>query len=138
MGIDVLTRGLAWAYPYRSEALTQTPPAFGGRRGRAAPPRVVSEWKAPATIVHRERVIFTAPDESSIHCLNLRDGSLLWKAKRGDENLYLAGVIADRVLIVGKQSCRASTRPMARSCGNSRRARPPAPAWPAAISSTFP
>jgi outer membrane protein assembly factor BamB len=106
-GVDVLTRSLAWAYPYRGEALTQAELAMGGRRGRMAPPRATAEWKAPVTVIHGGRIVFTAPDEASVHCLNLRDGSLCWKVERADDDVYLAGVVADRVLVVGKQSCRA-------------------------------
>jgi hypothetical protein len=106
LGVDVLARGLAWAYPYRTEALTRSAPWEGWRR-RPGPPRVAAEWKAPATIVERGRVVFTAPDEPSVHCLSLRDGSLLWKAGRTEDDLYLAGVVGGKVLIVGRQACRA-------------------------------
>jgi outer membrane protein assembly factor BamB len=106
LGVDVLARGLAWAYPYRGEALTRSAPWEGWRR-RPGPPRVAAEWKAPATIVAQGRVVFTAPDEPSVHCLNLRDGSLLWKAGRTEDDLYLAGVVGGKVLLVGKQACRA-------------------------------
>jgi tetratricopeptide (TPR) repeat protein len=39
--------------------------------------------------------------------VSLRDGRPLWKAKRQETDLYLGGVFADRVLIVGKDECRA-------------------------------
>lgn len=108
IGIDLATRDLSWAYPYRSEALTQSPLLMFGRRGgRSAPPRIVAEWKAPSAIVRQDRVVLTTPDEASIHCLNLRDGSLLWKVPRGEDDLYVAAVLSDRVFVVGKQSCRA-------------------------------
>jgi outer membrane protein assembly factor BamB len=57
--------------------------------------------------VGQGRVVFTAPDEPSVHCLSLRDGSLLWKAERATDDLYVAGVVAGRVLLVGRQACRA-------------------------------
>jgi outer membrane protein assembly factor BamB len=106
LGVDLLDRGLAWAYPYRTEALTQSAPAEG-RRGRAAPPHVVAEWQTPVTVVEQGRVVFTAADEPSVHCLSLRDGSLLWRAGRLDEDRFVAGVVDGKVLVVGRQSCRA-------------------------------
>src|SRR5262249_44563488 len=53
------------------------------------------------------KVVFAAPDgSSSIHCLSLRDGDSLWQADRRDD-LYLAGVFQGKVVLVGKNVCRA-------------------------------
>lgn len=106
VGVDLLTPGLAWAYPYRGGVLTESR-AYEGRRGRTSPPRVTAEWKAPVTVVEQGRVVFAAPDEPSIHCLSLRDGSPRWRAERAADDVYVAGVVAGRVLVVGKQGCRA-------------------------------
>jgi outer membrane protein assembly factor BamB len=106
VGVDLLTPGLAWAYAYRGSPLTQAQ-AYGGRGGRTSRPRVIAEWPTAVTAAGRGRVVFTAPDEPSVHCLSLRDGRLLWKAGREEGDLYLAGVFADRVLLVGKRFCRA-------------------------------
>jgi outer membrane protein assembly factor BamB len=106
VGVDLLTPGLAWAYPYRSSPLTQAQ-SYRGRGGRAARPRVTAEWPAGFTAVVGGRVVFAAPDEPSVHCLSLRDGASLWKAARGEDDLYVAGVFGDRVLVVGKRFCRA-------------------------------
>src|SRR5205823_1865418 len=91
LGIDLLTRSLLWAYPYRTEALTQSQ-LYGFRRGRISPPRVTAASAMPRTLLHEGRVIFTVADEPSIHCLNLRDGSLVWKVNQMDDDVYLAGV----------------------------------------------
>jgi outer membrane protein assembly factor BamB len=106
VAVDLLAPGLAWAYPYRSSPLTQAQ-SYGGRGGRAARPRVTAEWPAAVTAIAGGRVVFTAPDEPSVHCLALRDGTLLWKVARGEDDLYVAGIFADRVLVVGKRACRA-------------------------------
>ncbi len=108
VGVDLLAPGLAWAYPYRTTPLTQAQ-SYGGRGGRTSRPRVTAEWPAAFTAVAGGRVVFAAPDEPSVHCLALRDGAPLWKAARGEDDLYVAGVLADRVLIVGKRHCRALT-----------------------------
>src|SRR5262249_20285767 len=43
----------------------------------------------------------------ALHCLDLRSGARLWKVERREDDLYLAGVFQGKVLVVGKQSCRA-------------------------------
>lgn len=107
LGVDVLTPGLAWAYPYRTEPLTQSESTSNGRRGRPSPARVVDHWKAPGAVVDQGRVFVTAADEPSVHCLNLRDGLPVWQVGRTSDDVYMAGVIAGKLLIVGKQGCRA-------------------------------
>jgi outer membrane protein assembly factor BamB len=72
-----------------------------------APPLPRPAWAAAAPLVTGGRVVFTAPDGPSVHCLSLRDGSLLWKAPRAEGDLYVAGVSHGKVLLVGRQTCRA-------------------------------
>jgi hypothetical protein len=61
----------------------------------------------PPPVVACSRVLFAPDDDSSeVHCLDLRDGSLLWKVKRAGA-LYLAGVYGEKVLLVGPDRCRA-------------------------------
>src|SRR5262249_42050211 len=47
-----------------------------------------------------------AADDPALHCLSLSDGKRLWKADMNDD-LYLAGVFGNAVLLVGKKHCRA-------------------------------
>jgi outer membrane protein assembly factor BamB len=111
LGVDLFHRGLAWAYVYREDVLPQDPELGGwGFRGRYGPrvlPRLRKDWKAAAPVICGDRVIITAPDTAAVHCLDLRSGTLLWKAERVEDDVYLAGVVSDKVVIVGKQSCRA-------------------------------
>ncbi|HEY7156882.1 MAG TPA: PQQ-binding-like beta-propeller repeat protein [Gemmataceae bacterium] len=107
VGVDLLTPGLAWAYSYRTRPLTQSQPSAVGRRVRVSPTQITAEWQAPVTVVQGSKVLFTAPDCPSIHCLSLRGGSPLWEADRANDDLYVAGVFAGKVLVVGKQACRA-------------------------------
>ncbi len=108
VGVDVLAQSLAWAYTYPTEPLTQAQPATWGRRSMLQPPQTVSEWRSPSTNVDNGRVIVAPPDDPSIHCLNLRDGSLIWKVgPRNDDDLYVAGVFGNQVLVAGKKSCRS-------------------------------
>ena len=114
LGVDPVGRSFLWAYSYR-EAVPDTEidlPGGRGGRGRATPaplppPVLQPLWEAADPIVTEGRVVFTAPDGPSVHCLNLRDGTLNWKAPRMTGDLYLAAVGRGRVLVVNKQACRA-------------------------------
>src|SRR5205085_2352425 len=84
------------------------PPGFLYRPdGRLVPAPRIWSWAASAPLGSDGRVIFTAPDSNALHCLNLRDGRLLWKDKRQDEDVYVGGVLGGKVLVVGSKTCRA-------------------------------
>jgi outer membrane protein assembly factor BamB len=106
VGVDLTGLGLVWAYPYRSEPLTVALSSMERRR-RDVRPRINAEWDAATVVVDRGRILVSAADSPAVHCLNLRDGSLLWHARRADDDLYVAGVWAAKVLVVGKRACRA-------------------------------
>jgi outer membrane protein assembly factor BamB len=112
LGVDLLSHSVAWAHPYRENGQAPVPNPVHPmiRRGMMMPVgNNLPEWKVTAPVVQDGRVVFTAPDGSSVRCLNLRDGSLVWKANRTDDDLYLGGVARGKVLIVGKRECRALT-----------------------------
>src|SRR5947208_8366054 len=99
--------------PHGAEEMPGLPPGVmmrGGRiiRGGAYMGGPTQErWRPSAPVIAAGRVIFTAPDSSAVHCLNLRDGQLLWTHKRQDDDLYLAGVFGGRAVVVGKTQVRA-------------------------------
>jgi outer membrane protein assembly factor BamB/tetratricopeptide (TPR) repeat protein len=117
LGVDLLSRSLVWAFPYREKTPEPFPRFPAGRR---LPPgafaigfdpfgnlqKLGGDWKMSAPIIQDGKVVFTAPDGGAIHCLNLRDGEPLWQAERRDD-LYLAGVFQGKVVLVGKNTCRA-------------------------------
>ena len=119
IAVDVNARSLLWARGYGSTnaaAANDDPNGnpVGVRIGR--PIRVPNQgtgtlsndrWRAAAPIISAGKVIVTAHDASQIQCLNLRTGDLLWKDDRKQEDLYVGGVIDNRVLVVGKESVRA-------------------------------
>src|SRR5205085_11469601 len=80
---------------------------FGGVQ---PPSRVMSltydNWKVAPPVIQDGKVVFTAPDATAVHCINLRDGLPVWVKPRQDNDLFLAGGIKDQVLIVGKSSVR--------------------------------
>jgi outer membrane protein assembly factor BamB len=122
VAVNLLTQSLAWAYSYRTAA---SPDAAmgGGPQGMGMGPRGgmrirggeygmqvnmgAERWHpAPPAIVNG-RVIFTAYDSGHVQCLSLRDGEMLWSVSRGQNDLYMAGVYQNKVLIVSKNSIRA-------------------------------
>ena len=114
-GIDLMTRSLVWSYPYRETAYQQVqlpgmqfqPNPFGGRGPTIGTTTVLSKWKSAPPAIQDGKIVFTAPDADSIHCVNLRDGKAIWKKAQSKGDLYMAGVYQGRVLVVGEGSIRA-------------------------------
>lgn len=112
VGVDLLTHSLVWAFSYRK--VQQQPPnmeeqiMFNRRfAGPTRGPTIGERWRNSAPSIAKGKVVITAPDSGDLHCLNLRDGQLLWSIKREDADLYLAGVFDDRAVIVSKNHIRA-------------------------------
>jgi outer membrane protein assembly factor BamB len=109
VGFDPILQVPLWAYTYR-----EVPPAEAARSSGARSYRVAGmpiqltppEWHLSAPVLQEGKVVFTAPDGPTVHCLSLRDGTPLWQTPRRDD-LYLAGVYDGKVLLVGKSTCRA-------------------------------
>jgi outer membrane protein assembly factor BamB len=111
IGVDLLTRSLLWAHSYQEMPDNPLPaaPAVIGNRGfrqYSQQPLTPPSWASSAPIIKDGRVVFTAPDADAVHCLRLRDGTLLWKEQRSGD-LYLAGVYRGKVVLVGRDFCRA-------------------------------
>ena len=90
LGIDRGKLTERWHYRYRDE---KTEPAKS------------AHWQAAGPIIHQDRIVFTAADAPGIHCIDL-DGKKKWTVP-GDNDLYLATVHDNLVLLVGKSHCRA-------------------------------
>jgi outer membrane protein assembly factor BamB len=116
LGVDLLSNSLVWAYPYREKSESEEwrpgmgrgmPPGIIGPDGRPMGVSTAQQWKVSAPVLIDGKAVFTAPDSRSLHCVNLRDGAPLWKVRRAEDDQFLAGVFAGRVLIVGKKTVRA-------------------------------
>jgi outer membrane protein assembly factor BamB len=107
LGIDLLSRTLLWAHSYRERAPATPPPGMEMPASEIPPDMFGDGLKYTAPILAGDRVVYGPPDGESIRCLNLRDGSLVWKSPRTEDDLYVGGVQDGRVLIVGRSSCRA-------------------------------
>jgi len=108
LGVDLLSHTLAWAHSYREDNYQPAEDIKKPRGGAVMPnyAKLNLDWKTSAPVIQEGKVVFTAPDATSVQCLNLRNGDLLWKQSRGDD-LYLAGVYNGKVLLVGRNTCRA-------------------------------
>ncbi|MER3414751.1 MAG: hypothetical protein C4297_00860 [Gemmataceae bacterium] len=112
VGLDLLTRSLVWAQSYQ-EHRPQVPGPPGvpmvlvpaTRPGEQRESRAI--WFSPAPMIAEGRVVFTAPDGQGVHCLLLRDGTPVWNKPQEQDDLYVAGVFRGKVVIVGKNTCRA-------------------------------
>jgi outer membrane protein assembly factor BamB len=94
VGVDLVTETLAWQHRYE-----EAPAPAAGQ-----PP---SGWKNTAPVVAGGTVLFAPPDGCDLTCLDLVDGAVRWAKKREADDLYFAGVVAGRALVVGKKTCRA-------------------------------
>ena len=112
-GIDVMTRSLVWSYPYRESAHQQLqlpgmpfqPQPFPQPKMQGTTTQI-SKWKSAPPAIQDGKVVFTAPDADSVHCISLRDGKPIWKRGQIKGDLYMAGVHQGRVLIVGETQVR--------------------------------
>jgi RNA polymerase sigma factor (sigma-70 family) len=91
-GFDLVTRRLLWVHRYEKSA-----PAAGN---------LTSDWRFSAPCIGGGKVVFTAPDGAALNCLNVRDGSLVWKVSRADD-VYIATIFKGKVVVVGRGGCRA-------------------------------
>jgi outer membrane protein assembly factor BamB/tetratricopeptide (TPR) repeat protein len=112
LGVDLMSRTLAWAYPYRQSApqngsLIQNNPQMGFQPPNTYMALTYTNWKVSPPVIQDGKVVFTAPDSIAVHCINLRDGTPVWTVRQQDNDLFLAGVYDGKVLIVGKNSVRA-------------------------------
>ncbi len=104
LAIDVATRSLLWAHAYPRPADDRN----AGRLGRelAAGGRDSAGIGEPAPIIAGGRVILAPFDSETLSCLDLRDGSLIWRQPRGD-TLAVAGVADGRLLVVAERHVEA-------------------------------
>jgi outer membrane protein assembly factor BamB len=101
-GVDLLNRALLWAHSYQEPSDEVVPLRPTGLPAKV--PR--GTWASSAPVIQDHKVVFAAADGQAVHCLDLRDGELLWR-ERQKKDLYLAGVHNGKVLLVGRDHCRA-------------------------------
>lgn len=120
VAVDLATRTLLWAYNYRIGASGDMVVMQNGVRvpqvGRIINGRVVignrqtggadGRWLDGCPVLSGGNVFLTPGESDQLHCLDLRTGAVKWTRPRED-GLYLAGVVADRLVIVGRRGIEA-------------------------------
>lgn len=110
VAVDIMSRSLLWGRAYKKNA-TAPPrsPAWDPVTGRPVPPPQLpnNRWRASAPIISGGRVVVTAYDSDKIECLDLRSGRPVWEVPRKETDLYLGGVVTDKVIVVGQDRVRA-------------------------------
>lgn len=119
VAVDLARRTLLWTEQYREPTAGSPHQALAVRmmlarqqqRGRMED-QLAEEllrpdhWADSAAIIAGQRVLLTPPDAADLICLNLLDGSEIWRRPRG-ERQFLAGVYNDEVLVVGSRHVEA-------------------------------
>ncbi|OHB70721.1 MAG: hypothetical protein A2V70_17120 [Planctomycetes bacterium RBG_13_63_9] len=106
VAVELATRSLLWGYSY---ARPETVNRYSGFVFQAGPywiSQPAQRWTETAVTVAEGRVLVAPVDSDWLHCLNLIDGELLWRYRRKDD-LYVAGVYQDQVVLVGRGGVRA-------------------------------
>ncbi|WP_428303982.1 PQQ-binding-like beta-propeller repeat protein [Lacipirellula sp.] len=106
MGIDLAKRSFAWAY--RFDAQSTIPNMYQGGRDDGNPFNAANRWTDNAVAIADGKVVLTPPESTSLHCVELQSGKLLWKAKR-DDMKRLACIEEGRVLLIGNRKAKALT-----------------------------
>jgi len=107
VALDLATRSLLWGYRYgRRDHLTRHAGVFGIVPGRYSVADARQRWADGSLTIVDGRVLLTPIESDELHCLNLVDGSLLWKQPRQDD-LFVACVHDSKVVLVGGKAVRA-------------------------------
>jgi outer membrane protein assembly factor BamB/TolA-binding protein len=109
VAVDTNSRSLLWAYAYRHLDPNARPGQIKyDQQGRPIPPDQlkVDRWRSAGPIIANGRVILTAYDSEYIDCIELRTGKRLWRKSREANDLYVGGVVNDRVVVVGRNQVR--------------------------------
>uniref|UniRef100_A0A7C4QR54 Pyrrolo-quinoline quinone repeat domain-containing protein n=1 Tax=Schlesneria paludicola TaxID=360056 RepID=A0A7C4QR54_9PLAN len=110
VAVDPWQRQLRWGYTYDS---LEPARIFNARQvnllrttGLFDVQEEQSRWLEGVPIIAAGRVLLTPRDSGELHCLDLLDGSLMWKRPRG-QALWVAGVIDQQVVLVGRAAVEA-------------------------------
>ncbi|VTR94908.1 oxidoreductase : Pyrrolo-quinoline quinone OS=Pirellula staleyi (strain ATCC 27377 / DSM 6068 / ICPB 4128) GN=Psta_4175 PE=4 SV=1: PQQ_2 [Gemmata massiliana] len=108
VAVDARSRSLLWAHGYRK--LTQnSQPTIDRNTGMPviSAQLKTDRWRSSGPIVSNGRVVLTAYDSDFLQCLDLRSGKVLWEVPKEGTDLYVGGVVNDRVIVVGTNQIRA-------------------------------
>lgn len=103
LSLNVVTRNYEWAYRYRGREMI---PRTAARMGPFGDPSKVvphTGWQRIGIARDARHVYFVSPESDSLQALDSHTGELRWELPRQD-GLFLAGLVANRLLVVGFRS----------------------------------
>ena len=119
IAVDLATRMLLWAYNYplpKEKDFVLLPNGVRMRRGGGNAGAIIvngqliggnrnaaGRWRDTSPILAAGRVLLTPNESDELHCLDLRQGTLLWKIPRKD-HLHVAGVLDGKAILIGRQN----------------------------------
>ena len=109
VGVDIMSRSLLWAHSYRKVEPVKQPvydPSIGGYRQQGSQ-LAENRWRGAAPIVSGGRAVLSAYDSPTLDCIDVRTGKLYWRLPRQNDDLYIGGIVNDKVIVVGRHSVRA-------------------------------
>lgn len=115
VAVDLTSRSLLWKYKLRDAAEGYDPRMQPFlvmqqqnvmQRAQGTGGNDPNRWLDTAVLISDARVIITPRDTGELHCLNLMDGTVVWKKPRG-EGLFVAGIRHGRVIVVGRSYVQA-------------------------------
>lgn len=106
VGVDLETRSVNWAYTALRSSPSSNP---GTLPALFVPSRSEPRLEASDPILDSAtgNVLFNAPDGDSVICVRLLDGRLVWRTPALRDDVFLAGVVGGRALVVGRRGVRA-------------------------------
>ena len=114
IAVDINARSLLWAHTYAAgDARGEIGPGGGMRPGRPFPGGGFGQalpnerWRSSNPVIVNGRVIMSSYDSDQVQCLDLRTGKLIWSEARQVDDMYIGGVVAGNVIVVGRGSVRA-------------------------------
>ena len=102
VAVDAVTGQLRWHHSSLEPSREPRPARFSA----PLPPQHRRQSAfAPAVYASRDRVVYLPSQSDAIFCLELSSGRELWRSPQPDAE-YLAGLADDRLIVVGRGSCR--------------------------------
>ena len=105
VAIDHLRQSVLWAHRYAPATNHANQEREPG--SQLLPQRELNaQWSPSAPIISGNYVIYTPQEEPLLMCLSATDGHRIWEQPK-DNNLYLAGVFNQKVVVVGETTVTA-------------------------------